>query len=268
MDLFWILRPLFALLTGIALFIGMAGAGQAADSDQLMESWQGFYAGLNAGWGRNGDDVTPYCVNSAGVLNGPVCQAVPAASISGSGFIGGGQVGYNLQFKDLVVGIEADLEGADISGSRTMNGPFGYVGAGLALPAAQFTAEERLEWLGTVRLRLGYAVGAGTLVYATGGLAVGRFELTSNFTSPAPFLFPVNERVTKYGWTVGGGVEQALWSQTSVKLEALYYDLGNESTNGICPGACGAGIDGYARGAQFDLRGVVVRAGANWAFGE
>jgi len=91
MDLFWGLRPLFLLLTVIALSIGMACPSRAADSTQLMESWQGFYAGLNAGWGRNGDDITPYCVDAVGVLNGPVCQTVPASSISASGFIGGGR---------------------------------------------------------------------------------------------------------------------------------------------------------------------------------
>ena len=268
MNLLGALRPLFLRLTVAALFAGMAHPGRAANSTQLMQSWQGFYAGLNAGWGRNGDDVTPYCIDIAGVLNGPVCQTVPPSSMSASGFIGGGQVGYNLQFQELVIGLEADLVGADVARSRTINGPFQYVGAGLATPAAQFTAEERLQWLGTTRLRLGYAVAVGTLIYGTGGLAVGGVKLASNLTSPAPFLFPVSKRVTKYGWTVGGCVEQVVWPQATVKLEALYYDLGEESTAGVCPGVCGAGVDGFVRGAEFDLRGVVVRAGVNWAFGE
>jgi outer membrane immunogenic protein len=82
-------------------------------------SWTGFYVGGNAGWGWLRDKGETFCVNPAGVLNGPGCNAQTATGdqIRGDGFIGGAQAGYNWQINNWVLGVEADFQGADIKGS-------------------------------------------------------------------------------------------------------------------------------------------------------
>jgi opacity protein-like surface antigen len=98
--------------------------------------------------------------------------------------------------------------------------------------ATSVTVNRSLEYFGTVRGRLGYAVTPTMLFYATGGLAYGgiatstavRQSLTpSLLTSAGAKSDFFNNRA---GWTVGGGVESALTGELSAKLEFLYYDLG------------------------------------------
>src|SRR5262245_38579510 len=86
-------------------------------------SWTGFYAGLNAGgaWGSSDPATSVSCATVPGFFPyfcaGAIAQANAAAvaaagtgSMSGSGFTGGGQVGYNLQNRNLVFGVELDVE--------------------------------------------------------------------------------------------------------------------------------------------------------------
>ena len=82
-------------------------------------SWTGFYVGGNVGWGWLRDNGETFCVNPAGVLNGPGCSAQTATGdqIRGDEFIGGAQAGYNWQINNWVLGVEADFQGADIKGS-------------------------------------------------------------------------------------------------------------------------------------------------------
>ena len=67
-------------------------------------NWQGLYLGVNAGYGWGNDNAASFSAfgGSSGAINP-------------SGWFGGGQVGYNAQFNSLVLGLEADLQGADIS---------------------------------------------------------------------------------------------------------------------------------------------------------
>ena len=84
----------------------------------------GFYVGLNAGggWGSNKIDNS----FAPGTCNAGFCSlfftalntAIPGQfDIDPSGFIGGGQIGYNYQFaSSWVAGLEADFQGANIKG--------------------------------------------------------------------------------------------------------------------------------------------------------
>jgi outer membrane immunogenic protein len=92
-----------------------------------------------------------------------------------SGFIGGGQIGYNWQFSPiLVVGLEADFQGADEKESTTFTNSFTVpVVSNLSLTGTAVTQYDvKIDWFGTVRGRTGYVFGDGAVMtYVTGGLA-------------------------------------------------------------------------------------------------
>ncbi len=200
-----------------------APAGGYKDEPVAAPLWNGAYVGINGGyaWGGN-SDVTAYV----------------DPSFAPTGWFGGGQIGYNWQGRlhpNLVLGIEADIEGADINGSGTVTG------------AA--TASTSLDWFGTLRGRAGYAVG-NALLYGTGGFAYGGVQdkLTVSGT-------PVQHDATATGYAAGGGLEYAFNPAWSAKAEYQYINLGKDSLALTSGGVVGS--------ASFDHEYNTVRLGLN-----
>lgn len=148
-------------------------------------TWTGFYVGVNAGYGFGG-------------LTGPGSGAFKDPS----GFVGGGQIGYNYQINQVVVGLETDLQYSDISGTSAAAGSKG-----------------RIPYFGTVRARAGVAFDR-FLPYLTAGYAYGG----SNLTVPG-----INTKTMHHGYVVGGGIEYAFSNNVTAKIEGLYMDLGEKS---------------------------------------
>ena len=213
----------------------MVGAASAADLPARMVTkappppppmynWTGFYLGLNVGgsWGRQ--DVS--LVTAGGALTN---------SNNVNGVIGGAQIGYNWQGPNSpwVFGLEADIQG---SGQRA-TGSFFIPGGGvlLVIPPTSVAYEDKLDWFGTARGRIGYAMGDGRfLPYITGGLAYGENKVSGNASLlGVPTTFSATK--TNVGWTVGAGVEWAFWDRWSAKAEYLYIDLGNGPTIALSP---------------------------------
>jgi outer membrane immunogenic protein len=188
-------------------------------------SWTGFYLGANAGYG--------WSSGSGNMLMGGVPDTFSA---SGNGFAGGGQVGFNYQWSNVVIGLETDFQGSTGSGNLTDS-------AGL------IAATAKDPWFGTVRGRLGYAWDR-VLIYATGGGVYG--DATANGTS-AGVAF--NNSTTYFTWTAGAGVEAAFWGPWSAKAEYLY--AGSPSSVPAIPFA--SNISGKANTN-------LVRAGINYHF--
>jgi outer membrane immunogenic protein len=232
--------------------------------------WTGFYAGLSSGYafGANND---AYVVSGAPQgfttsFNGTmgsmplsgVAQALSGAiSNNQNGFIGGLQTGYNYQWHDkFVVGLEADIQGANIRGSGNRSG-FGYNintpnnGTATSIGGVQFSSG--VDWLGTVRGRLGYLWNPSLLIYGTGGLSYGgvhaaatNLAYTSYLDTQQPNIDQSEQQFSGHssrsktlaGWNVGGGFEWMLSQNWSVKAEALYWNLGNMNltTSSAAPG--------------------------------
>jgi outer membrane immunogenic protein len=76
-----------------------------------------------------------------------------------------------------------------------------------------------VDWFGTARGRLGYAVG-NALIYGTGGLAYG--QVNSHIENSTTYTVSN----TNTGWTAGAGVEYRFTSAISAKAEYLYVNLG------------------------------------------
>ncbi len=257
--------------------------------------WTGFYVGLNAGgeWSSNNSvEVDSFAINN------PAFPTAPRASIpavlgatadipvgSGGGFIGGGQLGYNYQFgPSLVAGIEADIQG--IAGSTGRGNAFSslqIIGFPTSFVDTSLSVDKRLDYLGTVRGRLGWLVTPTLLLYGDGGLAYGGVNadtfLSQSLVGPAtvgvntPYFSTGSLNETRVGWTAGGGVEWMFLPNWSLKVEYLYYSLGSVTfNNGLASNvitvAPFTGQTFYAIGTQSSTRfnGNIVRAGLNYHF--
>ena len=80
--------------------------------------------------------------------------------------------------------------------------------------------------------------------------------LVNSFVTP--FNFGVSE--TRVGWTVGAGVEWAVWENWSVKLEYYYLDFGSRTVTFNDPQLGAANISVSQRISE-------VKLGVNYRFG-
>jgi outer membrane immunogenic protein len=251
--------------------------------------WTGLYVGINAGGTWNSSNT----VNTTAVPKEPAFPsfetelalsstlATTSIPISNTGFIGGGQIGYNYQFNNsFVAGIEADIQGV-ASGNHTDT----VVGSGVPVgfPAETITstvsASKQVDYIGTIRGRLGFLVTPTLLVFGTGGLAYGEVSagvsiaqqnLPAGSDFSAPFSTFGSLSNSRVGWTAGGGLEWLFWPNWSVKVEYLFYDLSSETfalsplTNRFTDtGGIVFSSAPFAR-ARFD--GNIVRVGLNYHF--
>jgi outer membrane immunogenic protein len=216
--------------------------------------WTGFYAGLNAGvsWlGSTGTNVStfnafdiPFPVHPDGEGPGAALGQTGTAPLgNNAGIIAGGQIGYNYQFgPSFLVGIEADIQGLGVRGHGTFTRT-GFEAFDIDVPPDDGTlntirTEKTVDWLGTVRGRLGWLVTPTFLLFGDGGFAYG--GVTSNTNLQSLWTFPQIDTVgeqwvpgfgslanTRSGWTAGGGAEWLFLPNWSLKVEYLYYDLGS-----------------------------------------
>jgi outer membrane immunogenic protein len=247
-------------------------------------NWSGFYAGLNGGysWGRANTTMTgvsPLAVIFPIPVFAPFRQDV-------NGGLAGGQIGYNWQVdRKWVLGVESDIQwsGERSSSFLTAVGPrFGSTIIGIPVPVgADFNAiitqtanlAYNLQWFATFRGRAGILADPQTLLYATGGLAVGGFKYSAQATTSIQVFTPglagttpvgpplvavgaaASSSDTRVGWTVGAGVERKFSPNWSGKLEYLYMDFGSKTF-----------FAGTLNQADVSFHDHIFRAGFNYAF--
>jgi outer membrane immunogenic protein len=247
-------------------------------------NWTGFYVGLNGGysWGRASTTIT-------GVS--PLAPIFPIPAFAPfrqdvNGGIAGGQIGYNWQVdRKWVLGLEGDIQwsGERSSSLLTVVGPrYGSLANGIPFgPGPDFnsiitqTADLAydLQWFATFRGRAGLLVDPQTLLYATGGLAVGEFKYSAQATTSIqvfgpggagttptgpPFVLAgagVSSSDTRVGWTAGGGIERKFTPNWTAKLEYLYMDFGTKTY-----------FAGTANQADVSFHDQILRAGFNYEF--
>ena len=239
-------------------------------------TWTGFYIGGNAGYAFSDDNR----VRTTGQVFAPNQLAVDSGARPGNvqlnqdGFTAGGQIGYNLQFGNFVVGLEADAAYTDLQRTRTVTTFAPAVPGGAGPLVRDNTFRQDLAFLGTVRGRIGYAFDR-VLFYGTGGFAYGDVDYRANFTGavpPAVVQFTGRRTLIETGWAAGGGVEYAIpnfnllgSSAVTIKGEALYYDLGRRTVAVNNTGVGGGAGPGYL--SRFETSGIIARAGLNFKFG-
>jgi outer membrane immunogenic protein len=220
------MKRVFFALASLAALMGTAAAADLppaaaqpyykAPAFVQAYNWTGFYIGVNGGggfgsstWDRTG-------------------------SFNTSGGLVGGTLGYNYQFGQGVIGVEGDIDWADINGTSNTACPLG--------------CKTSDNWLSTVRARLGYAADR-FMPYVTGGAAFGDVHATT-----PGFAGASNSNA---GWTVGAGLEFAIAGNWTAKAEYLYVNLGKFNCGLSC---------GVTPTDNVSFTTNLVRAGINYRF--
>jgi outer membrane immunogenic protein len=116
----------------------------------------------------------------------------------GNGLVGGVQLGYNWQAQRIVYGVEGDVS---LSGAQSV------------------------DWLASLRGRVGYLIQPRVLLYGTAGLGL------------------VNDHGTDAAFVYGLGVEGKLTRTMSARLEYLAYDPDNSHSHSNTVGVIRAGLN-------------------------
>ncbi|HJU31069.1 MAG TPA: outer membrane protein [Hyphomicrobiaceae bacterium] len=179
-------------------------------SAPTLSSWTGFYFGAHAGGVWQTVDWADVSLTGERVNN------------DSSGFIGGGQIGYNFQTGNVVFGVEASISGTTLDDTHrsTVN------------PAAVRYSTD-IDTIATVTGRLGI-VADRALIYVKAGWAGANVGISGTNTA-LPDSFSIDD--WRNGWTVGGGVEMKVTRNVSLGLEYSYIDLGSENYTGVTTAA-------------------------------
>lgn len=229
------------------------------DKDKVLaieNPWQGSYVGANIGYATAANlihmnatstnaqqlqenDATPYSLNT-----------------QTAGFLGGGQLGYEWQIKQTLVGVEADLDYTQIGGANAVT----------SSDAITTTLRQNISWIGSIRARLGALTTDQLLVYLTAGPAWGNVQLAfdqqtlSTACLDGAVCISTTQQQIKTGWVAGTGFEYAINPRLRFKAEYLYVDLGTFKPN--VSGLSADGLTSYQLRSQFDANSL--RLGFNY----
>jgi len=205
------MKKLFVITTAL---VGIATATSASAADLAarpytkappmmvaINDWSGFYVGVNAGYGSSRNCWT--------VVNGPAegCHNATGATV-------GGQFGYRWQMNSVVFGLEAQGNWADLNGNNVTP---------VFFPDRN---RSKVNAFGLFTGQIGYSFD-NVLLYAKGGAAVTdtKYEIFSGVINTV--LATANR--TRWGGTVGAGVEYAFAPNWSVGFEYDHLFMGRQN---------------------------------------
>ncbi len=207
------------LLRAVSLLALATSGAMAADLPSLKAppapppvfTWNGFYAGVAAGgvWGTAN-------------VSQPTFETANVKASSGAL---AGLVGYNMQFGQLVVGVEGEMGWQNTTGSGR------FVDGFSGLP---YNESINSEYELRMRGRLGYAFG-NALVYVAGGSSFTgqRVTLTDRATGASSSI-----RNDLTGYNIGGGVDYAFAPNWVARVEYIrdnYNSTGYSFSTGPAP---------------------------------
>jgi outer membrane immunogenic protein len=183
-------------------------------------NWTGCYVGADAGAAWSAQDVAnsaPSALDQAGVVG----------TINGAGPVGGGYAGCNLQVTPVwVVGLEGDFSATHLGGSANAINLLAN-GSPTTFGGIQWTS--RLNWIATVRGRVGYVFAPDLMFFVTGGAAWGASNYRSFdlFAPGCPVCGGTTFSETNAGYVAGLGFDWTPWHNNwVVRMEYLYHNLG------------------------------------------
>ena len=236
------------LVLSVWISVLAGGAAEAADpaapraTPDGFRDWSGWHLGIegSAGASFGSYDFTRAAIGGRGIPGFGTGDATGSRNLGrdATTLVGGVFGGYGWQHGPYLVGLEADLVGANLTRSARSDVPgFGYE----RLPAFSLIRAET-DWFGTGRLRLGYAFG-DSLVYASLGLAGANARLSAQYAAPAGTAAGRQE-AGFLGFTLGAGMQLAVAPHLSLGLDYRYLDLGESPrlALGALPGATGGPV--------------------------
>lgn len=204
-------------LTAVVLVMSASLTAKANEigrdtTSALSHNWNGFYLGghLGGGWGDQDATILP------DIFILPARSTIPQNQ---SGFVYGAQGGFNYQVGTWVVGIEGAFSGTGIDGTGQRPS---------LIPDFVVHTAGDINWLASMVGRLGYAQDR-SLFYVKAGVAQLDFDFEGYSTFEGEYQGGgrIDDRLT--GWTLGAGIEYALTSAWSTRLEYNYFDFGSEN---------------------------------------
>jgi outer membrane immunogenic protein len=243
-----------------------------------VQDWSGVYVGLEGGYGWGKQNInTPFDPFFQGKLssdqcgedlsksffNGTTCTHPTIGSVSQSGWLAGGHAGVQKQWGSWVLGMDMSIDAADIKGSTSVaNTNVHTFGDSTCTEDCRFVnsaarIDSKVDLLGFVGPKVGWAWSPNWMIYATGGLGWAHKEDDASFTQSHFFCkevgpsdpcfnthsdlnFSGNGGVSMFGWAIGAGLDYK-WqldagSAVVFGVQYLHYQFGHDtltvSTNG------------------------------------
>jgi outer membrane immunogenic protein len=302
-------KTLFIVAGILTAFNSAALAGDTR-SGEAGADWGGYHIGILIGGARNNAGHGLDSTSLGGTLNdaeasdpgflGYNFSEASAATLAGSAqahstsFLGGLAFGNNYQQGQAVYGWEADWielrasNSSAYSKNATVTYDYTFPPGETDNVSSDVAIKSKLNWLSTIRARVGILAYQDLMLFVTGGPAISKVSLSANmkqnwenglFGEPVWFS-PYNSSIAgdelKVGYTIGGGVEYKFSSEWSVRGDILYYDLGTAKLEGA-PFVVNADYpfdpplhrDVIAsRSLRAHLDGVLFRVGISYQMGE
>ncbi|MBV9459378.1 MAG: porin family protein [Bradyrhizobium sp.] len=205
--------------------------------------WSGFYVGINAGGGSSRDKWN--LLTNGGVAVNPALSNEGTTNAGGAAV--GGQIGYRYQMANWVFGVEAQGDWSDFKGSSR----------NLVVPT--LTDRTRVNGFGLFTGQVGYSWSPAVLAYLKGGAAVvgDRYDTFTTATG----LMMNHADTTRWGGTVGAGLEYSFAPNWSVGVEYDHLFMGNKNLNFVSA----AGVTTMTQRVSQDIDIGLVRL--NYRFG-
>ena len=197
-----------------ALLAAVSGSAMAADLGRpapapapapvykapppMIYSWTGCYLGGHVGGVWSNDSYT--------LDNGAFVESF---SFNPNSWIGGGQLGCQMQASSFVFGVEGTWSGTDLKQTNKS----------VVDPLRNRTF--KLDEIATVTGRLGVAFDRW-MIYGKGGWADGRID---TFALNTATNVSIDLNAWQSGWTVGGGIEWMMWQNLVLGAEFNYYSF-------------------------------------------
>jgi outer membrane immunogenic protein len=210
-------------------------------------SWTGFYIGINGGasWATSESNINLAGLGAAATL--------PLTSHGLNGFLGGGQIGYNYQSGNFLVGVEGDGDWSNIKGTTPC--------------LTTFSCSANMQWTADATVRAGVLPMQNVLVYVKGGASWTSVKY--NFTDGgllAPASLTANQTETKVGGLLGFGTEYMFAPHWTAKIEYNYVDYGSHTDNFPVTLAVPGAAATINVPVQTTLKASTVKAGINYLF--
>ena len=203
--------------------------------------WTGAYIGVNGGYGKGYSDITNVQFGTGTLYSYPDEDG----NFAMNGSLVGGQLGYNQEIGRIVVGVEADLDYANMKGNYAFPAP------------NQINLAGKIDSFGTLRARFGYAFD-NVLIFTTGGFAYASTKAMLASVTPPVITSSASKSYT--GYTFGGGIEYGVSRNWTVKGEYLYSNFGKRSNKYDFTDDIAEAV------ADTSLKSNIMRVGLNYKF--